>query len=46
MLPSPNPSGNFVKVTQRIEVQVKFETEGLNLKPGMMVELKIKKSNG
>ena len=46
MLPSPNPSGNFVKVTQRIEVQVKFEAEGLNLKPGMMVELKINKSNG
>ncbi|MFT6753288.1 MAG: membrane fusion protein (multidrug efflux system) [Candidatus Azotimanducaceae bacterium] len=46
MLPSPNPSGNFVKVTQRIEVQVKFEAEGLNLKPGMMVELKINKSDG
>ncbi|MFT7687031.1 MAG: membrane fusion protein (multidrug efflux system) [Candidatus Azotimanducaceae bacterium] len=46
MLPSPNPSGNFVKVTQRIEVQVQFKSEGLDLKPGMMVELKIKKANG
>jgi len=50
MLPSPNPSGNFVKVTQRIEVQIQFESGDLGtvgkLKPGMMVELKIKKSNG
>lgn len=46
MLPSPNPSGNFVKVTQRIEVQIQFDSEDLNLKPGMMVELKIKKFRG
>jgi len=46
MLPSPNPSGNFVKVTQRIEVQIQFDSSNLKLKPGMMVELKIKKTNG
>lgn len=46
MLPSPNPSGNFVKVTQRIEVQIQFDFGDLPLKPGMMVELKIKKPNG
>lgn len=41
LLPSPNPSGNFTKITQRLEVKVGIDQiEGL-LKPGMMVELKI-----
>lgn len=42
MLPSPNPSGNFTKTTQRLEVRVDLtEVGALPLKPGMMVELQI-----
>ena len=45
LLPSPNPSGNFTKVTQRLEVQVDIETDNDLLKPGMMVELAIDVAN-
>lgn len=39
LLPNPNPSGNFTKITQRLPVRIAVEqTEGL-LKPGMMVEV-------
>ncbi len=41
LLPSPNPSGNFTKTTQRIEVKMKLDPHERELKPGMMVELKI-----
>ncbi len=41
MLPSPNPSGNFTKITQRVGVRVDLGNTGLPLKPGMMVELRI-----
>ncbi|MEX0942252.1 MAG: HlyD family secretion protein [Pseudomonadales bacterium] len=41
MLPSPNPSGNFTKVTQRLEVKVELKEPNPDLKPGMMVELRI-----
>ncbi len=42
MLPSPNPSGNFTKTTQRLEVRIDLkDTAELALKPGMMVELQI-----
>lgn len=41
LLPAPNPSGNFTKVTQRVPIRIAVDqTEGL-LRPGMMVELKI-----
>jgi membrane fusion protein (multidrug efflux system) len=41
LLPSPNPSGNFTKITQRLPVRVSLDQrEGL-LRPGMMVELSI-----
>lgn len=42
LLPSPNPSGNFTKVTQRLEVQIAFDGHYEQLRPGMMVELAIK----
>lgn len=42
MLPAPNPSGNFTKITQRLELKVKLKDEDPELKPGMMVELQIK----
>jgi len=41
LLPSPNPSGNFTKVTQRVPIRVSVETEGEVLSPGMMVVLSI-----
>lgn len=41
LLPSPNPSGNFTKVTQRLPIRVSIDTEGEVLSPGMMVVLSI-----
>ncbi len=41
LLPNPNPSGNFTKITQRVEVTVDLDEPDPRLKPGMMVELKI-----
>lgn len=39
LLPNPNPSGNFTKITQRLPVRIAVtQTDGA-LKPGMMVEL-------
>jgi membrane fusion protein (multidrug efflux system) len=42
LLPSPNPSGNFTKVTQRFEVKISIDDPRDLLMPGMMVELKIR----
>jgi membrane fusion protein, multidrug efflux system len=41
LLPSPNPSGNFTKVTQRLPVRIALEQEESLLRPGMMVEVAI-----
>ncbi len=48
LLPNPNPSGNFTKVTQRLRVRLDFQEKELQqnqslelLKPGMMVEVSI-----
>ena len=41
MLPAPNPSGNFTKITQRLQIKVRLDDPDPVLKPGMMVELKI-----
>jgi membrane fusion protein (multidrug efflux system) len=42
LLPSPNPSGNFTKITQRVMVRVAVEQPADNpLRPGMMVEVDI-----
>jgi membrane fusion protein (multidrug efflux system) len=41
LLPSPNPSGNFTKVTQRIPVRVSVDQVKSLLQPGMMVEVAI-----
>lgn len=42
LLPNPNPSGNFTKITQRIPVRITID-EGpkQKLSPGMMVEVDI-----
>ena len=41
LLPSPNPSGNFTKVTQRVPIRLAIEQQEGRLRPGMMVELRI-----
>lgn len=41
LLPNPNPSGNFTKITQRVEVTIDLDEADPRLKPGMMVEVKI-----
>lgn len=41
LLPTPNPSGNFTKVTQRIPVKITFDKRPVALAPGMMVEVEI-----
>lgn len=41
LLPSPNPSGNFTKVTQRLPIRVAIKEQSGLLHPGMMVELEV-----
>mgnify|MGYP005813194157 CR=1 FL=1 len=41
LLPSPNPSGNFTKITQRVPVRIALDRLDPRLKPGLMVEVSI-----
>jgi membrane fusion protein (multidrug efflux system) len=42
LLPSPNPSGNFTKITQRVPVRIAVQQPDDDpLRPGMMVEVDI-----
>jgi len=41
LLPSPNPSGNFTKITQRLPVRIAIDQKERRLRPGMMVEINI-----
>ncbi|MDH3411134.1 MAG: HlyD family secretion protein [Gammaproteobacteria bacterium] len=41
LLPNPNPSGNFTKITQRLPVRIGIQQEDRMLRPGMMVEVRI-----
>ena len=41
LLPDPNPSGNFTKITQRLPVRIKLADRDPALRPGMMVEVSI-----
>jgi len=41
LLPSPNPSGNFTKITQRLPVRIAIDQKERRLRPGMMVEIDI-----
>ncbi len=44
LLPTPNPSGNFTKITQRVKIRIDLDdTQGLHLRPGMMVGVRIDK---
>jgi membrane fusion protein (multidrug efflux system) len=39
LLPTPNPTGNFTKVTQRLPVRIAVRQREGRLRPGMMVEV-------
>ena len=41
LLPDPNPSGNFTKITQRLPVRILLAEKNPDLRPGMMVEVYI-----
>lgn len=41
LLPTPNPSGNFTKITQRVPVKIDMVEMPKPLTPGMMVEVEI-----
>lgn len=41
LLPTPNPSGNFTKITQRIPVRIDIDATERPLRPGMMVVVDI-----
>lgn len=41
LIPTPNPSGNFIKITQRLPVKIEINQPDPRLKPGMMVEVDI-----
>ena len=45
LLPDPNPSGNFTKITQRLPVRIKLVEKDLTLRPGMMAEVEIAVGN-
>ena len=41
LLPNPNPSGNFTKVTQRLPIRISVQQEEAMLRPGMLVVVEI-----
>ena len=41
LIPTPNPSGNFTKITQRVAVKIDMVEMPRQLTPGMMVEVDI-----
>ncbi|MEM7254057.1 MAG: HlyD family secretion protein [Pseudomonadota bacterium] len=41
LLPSPNPSGNFTKTTQKLRTRISIDEHYGLLRPGMMVEVSI-----
>lgn len=41
LLPDPNPSGNFTKITQRLPLRIRLLEKNTLLRPGMMVEVHI-----
>lgn len=41
LLPSPNPSGNFTKITQRLPIRIAIDQKDGLLRPGMMVEVSV-----
>jgi len=45
LLPDPNPSGNFTKITQRLPIRILLEKKDHALRPGMMAEVYIDVGN-
>lgn len=45
LLPDPNPSGSFTKITQRLPLRLKLLEKDSRLRPGMMVEVYIATGN-
>ncbi|PWC18033.1 HlyD family secretion protein [Brenneria roseae subsp. roseae] len=45
LLPSPNPSGNFTKITQRVPIRIALDQPDTRLKPGLMAEVTINVAN-
>ena len=45
LLPDPNPSGNFTKITQRLPVRIRLTEHDPLLRPGMMAEIDIAVGN-
>jgi membrane fusion protein (multidrug efflux system) len=45
LLPDPNPSGNFTKITQRLPVRILLTEHDPMLRPGMMAEVEIAVGN-
>jgi membrane fusion protein (multidrug efflux system) len=45
LLPDPNPSGNFTKITQRLPLRLKLIDRDAALRPGMMVEVYVATGN-
>lgn len=43
LMPNPNASGVFTKITQRISVSIDVEPAGVQLRPGTMVRVRIEK---
>ena len=41
LLPTPNPSGNFTKIAQRLTLRIELDEKSALLRPGMMVEVNI-----
>ncbi|MDH3738576.1 MAG: efflux RND transporter periplasmic adaptor subunit, partial [Alphaproteobacteria bacterium] len=41
LLPNPNPSGNFTKVTQRVPIRISVTQKDALLRPGMLVVVEI-----
>tara|TARA_A100001037_G_scaffold296275_1_gene316561 strand:- start:681 stop:1805 length:1125 start_codon:yes stop_codon:yes gene_type:complete len=41
LLPTPNPSGNFTKIVQRIRIRINLDNKEQLLRPGMMVEINV-----
>ena len=41
LIPNPNPSGNFTKITQRLPIRIALDQPAADLRPGMMVEVAI-----
>lgn len=46
MMPNPNANGVFTKITQRIRVRVELDPTEVDLRPGTMVRIRIRKGEG